>query len=177
MHYANQMCRGLVVGCWLMVALAQQRLAAAVTPAPHQPSPAPGVTCYTCVNVSDNLICNQYAIDRPCPHGDEFCHTLHVMDSHGESVVVNKKCANGTECTPQRVGCVVIDAQRVCVSCCDEMYCNEAVPTNHSTAVFSNTRTRSAEKAVEKNVSNRCSVCGLPFCDFIMVALMLYHSL
>ncbi|KAK9745693.1 hypothetical protein QE152_g6716 [Popillia japonica] len=24
------------------------------------------VTCYICVNVSDNLICNQFAIDRPC---------------------------------------------------------------------------------------------------------------
>lgn len=27
------------------------------------------VTCYMCVNVSDNLICNQYAIDRPCTAG------------------------------------------------------------------------------------------------------------
>lgn len=27
------------------------------------------LTCYTCVNVSDNLTCNQYAIDRPCARG------------------------------------------------------------------------------------------------------------
>lgn len=27
------------------------------------------VTCYICVNVSDNLICNQFAIDRPCKPG------------------------------------------------------------------------------------------------------------
>lgn len=27
------------------------------------------VTCYMCVNVSDNLICNQFAIDRPCTAG------------------------------------------------------------------------------------------------------------
>lgn len=27
------------------------------------------VTCYMCVNVSDNLVCNQYAIDRPCTAG------------------------------------------------------------------------------------------------------------
>lgn len=27
------------------------------------------VTCYICVNVSDNLICNQFAIDRPCRPG------------------------------------------------------------------------------------------------------------
>lgn len=27
------------------------------------------VTCYICVNVSDNLVCNQYAIDSPCKTG------------------------------------------------------------------------------------------------------------
>lgn len=27
------------------------------------------VTCYICVNVSDNLICNQFAIDSPCRAG------------------------------------------------------------------------------------------------------------
>ena len=27
------------------------------------------VTCYICVNVSDNLVCNQFAIDRPCKPG------------------------------------------------------------------------------------------------------------
>lgn len=27
------------------------------------------VTCYICVNVSDNLICNQFAIDSPCKSG------------------------------------------------------------------------------------------------------------
>jgi len=30
-----------------------------------------GVTCYICVNVSDNLVCNQFAIDRPCPQGKQ----------------------------------------------------------------------------------------------------------
>nr|CAD7265568.1 unnamed protein product [Timema shepardi] len=71
------------------------------------------VTCYTCVNVSDNLVCNKFAIDRPCPLDKDFCHTLHVMDSRGQSVVVNKKCANSSECSPQRVGCVSIDTQKV----------------------------------------------------------------
>nr|CAD7611288.1 unnamed protein product [Timema genevievae] len=70
------------------------------------------VTCYTCVNVSDNLVCNKFAIDRPCPLDKDFCHTLHVMDSRGQSVVVNKKCANSSECSPQRVGCVSIDTQK-----------------------------------------------------------------
>lgn len=30
------------------------------------------VTCYICVNQSDNLICNQFAIDRPCKPGKNF---------------------------------------------------------------------------------------------------------
>ncbi|KAG5883303.1 hypothetical protein JTB14_019199 [Gonioctena quinquepunctata] len=37
------------------------------------------VTCYICVNVSDNLVCNQYAIDRPCKPGKDViqsCFTL-----------------------------------------------------------------------------------------------------
>uniref|UniRef100_A0A1B6DF44 UPAR/Ly6 domain-containing protein n=1 Tax=Clastoptera arizonana TaxID=38151 RepID=A0A1B6DF44_9HEMI len=99
-----------------------------------------GVTCYTCVNVSDNNVCNRYAIDRPCPQGENFCHTLHIMDSTGTSVVVNKKCADSKECWPQGVGCVLIDRQTVCVSCCDEMYCNITVPTNKSTATYTSKR-------------------------------------
>ena len=45
--------------------------------------------------------------------GEDFCHTLHIMDSRGESVVVNKKCADQSECSPQRVGCLSIDTQTV----------------------------------------------------------------
>jgi hypothetical protein len=45
--------------------------------------------------------------------GEDFCQTLHIMDSRGESVLVNKKCANQTECSPQRVGCLSIDTQTV----------------------------------------------------------------
>ncbi|KAL1122318.1 hypothetical protein AAG570_003723 [Ranatra chinensis] len=105
-----------------------------------------GVTCYTCVNVSDNMMCNQYAIDRPCPEGEDFCHTLHIMDSTGASVVVNKKCADTTECWPLGVGCVLVDTQTVCVSCCDEMYCNVTVPTNQSNAIYSNKRTQHRPK-------------------------------
>ncbi|XP_039277066.1 ly6/PLAUR domain-containing protein 6B [Nilaparvata lugens] len=102
----------------------------------------PGLTCYTCVNVSDNSMCNQFAIDHPCPKGHNFCHTLHIMDSRGASVIVNKKCSDSTECWPHSVGCMHIDTQTVCVSCCDEMYCNVTVPTNQSTAIYSRRRTR-----------------------------------
>ncbi|XP_054268827.1 ly6/PLAUR domain-containing protein 6B-like [Macrosteles quadrilineatus] len=105
-----------------------------------------GVTCYTCVNVSDNSMCNEFAIDHPCPKGENFCHTLHIMDSRGASVVVNKKCADSSECWPQGVGCVNIDSQTVCVSCCDEMYCNVTVPTNKTTATFSSTRKNKKKK-------------------------------
>lgn len=36
---------------------------------------AGGVTCYTCVNVSDNSMCNEFAIDRPCPKGKSCTNT------------------------------------------------------------------------------------------------------
>ncbi|XP_071453666.1 uncharacterized protein [Hetaerina americana] len=31
------------------------------------------ITCYTCMNVSNNEECNRYAIDRPCPQGVHRC--------------------------------------------------------------------------------------------------------
>ncbi|CAH0549769.1 unnamed protein product [Brassicogethes aeneus] len=94
------------------------------------------VTCYICVNVSDNLICNQFAIDKPCKPGETFCHTLHIMDSKGTSVLVNKKCTTDKECQRNKVGCIEIDSQLMCVSCCDQDYCNTNVPVNSSNAVF-----------------------------------------
>lgn len=100
------------------------------------------VTCYTCVNVSDNIICNKYAIDVPCPKGEDFCHTLHIVDSRGHSVLVNKKCAEASECDPGVLGCLHIDTQTVCASCCDESYCNETVPTNRTAAFYKSTRAR-----------------------------------
>lgn len=35
------------------------------------------------------------------------------MDSHGTSVLVNKKCASEEECQASKVGCVNIDTQLV----------------------------------------------------------------
>jgi hypothetical protein len=43
----------------------------------------------------------------------DYCQTLHIMDSTGSSVIVNKKCANRTECHPSTVGCLSIDRQTV----------------------------------------------------------------
>ncbi|XP_059486453.1 ly6/PLAUR domain-containing protein 6-like [Neocloeon triangulifer] len=105
------------------------------------------LTCFTCVNVSDNEICNQYAIDRPCPAGKTFCHTLHAMGQLGDSWLVNKKCADRSECTQAAVGCSRSDGQTVCVSCCDEPYCNEPVPRNNSTAILRNTRNSARVKS------------------------------
>ncbi|XP_031786836.1 uncharacterized protein LOC100678701 isoform X1 [Nasonia vitripennis] len=48
------------------------------------------LTCYTCVNVSDNKMCNEWAIDTPCPAGGrDFCRSLHILDSRGQSVLAS----------------------------------------------------------------------------------------
>lgn len=110
------------------------------------------VTCYICVNVSDNDICNQYAIDRPCKPGETFCHTLHIMDSKGTSVLVNKKCTGAKECQRNKVGCVEIDTQLMCVSCCDQDYCNVNIPSNASTAIYDDKITKM--RSLAKNLFN-----------------------
>lgn len=48
--------------------------------------------------------------------GETFCHTLHIMDSKGTSVLVNKKCTTEKECQRSKVGCVEIDTQVVSVT-------------------------------------------------------------
>ncbi|XP_063220550.1 ly6/PLAUR domain-containing protein 6B-like [Bacillus rossius redtenbacheri] len=150
---------GWVLGCLVFTLLHQRAQAAAAAEgtlrhsSPEETTADPdseSVTCYTCVNVSDNLVCNRFAIDRPCPQGEDFCHTLHIMDSRGHSVIVNKKCTDRSECSPKRVGCLDIDTQKVCVSCCDEMYCNESAPSNHTTATYSATRARRREQRLQR---------------------------
>ncbi|XP_046401868.1 ly6/PLAUR domain-containing protein 6-like [Ischnura elegans] len=96
------------------------------------------ITCYTCMNVSNNEECNRYAIDRPCPEGRDYCLTLHVMDGveMERSVLVNKRCAFLDECTGDSTGCITIDGQTQCVSCCDQPYCNDYVPSNETSAMF-----------------------------------------
>ncbi|XP_071453665.1 uncharacterized protein [Hetaerina americana] len=96
------------------------------------------ITCYTCMNVSNNEECNRYAIDRPCPQGRDYCLTLHVMDGLelDRSVLVNKRCAYLDECTGDSTGCATLDGQTQCVSCCDQPYCNDFVPSNETSAMF-----------------------------------------
>ncbi|XP_058794316.1 ly6/PLAUR domain-containing protein 6-like [Phymastichus coffea] len=99
------------------------------------------LTCYTCVNVSDNKMCNEWAIDTPCPAGGrDFCRSLHIVDSRGQSVLVNKSCASRAECSPASVGCMPVDTQKICISCCDTSYCNVDAPTDASNATYSRRR-------------------------------------
>ncbi|XP_011876625.1 PREDICTED: uncharacterized protein LOC105566865 isoform X2 [Vollenhovia emeryi] len=83
------------------------------------------LTCYTCVNVSDNQMCNEWAIDTPCPVGGrDFCRSLHILDSRGKSVLI-------------------------CISCCDLSYCNIESPTNATNAIYSHKR-RAKSKSKRK---------------------------
>ncbi|XP_045469068.1 uncharacterized protein LOC123676855 [Harmonia axyridis] len=140
------------------------------------------VTCYICVNVSDNVICNQYAIDKPCRPGETFCHTLHVMDSKGNSVLVNKKCTTDRECQRSKVGCVDIDSQKMCVSCCDKDYCNSDVPTNSTNATFDNRISKmrmlaknlftDQEKAMTTTIKKSCSCSTFCFTCILRLAII-----
>ncbi|KAF4530740.1 hypothetical protein B566_EDAN007961 [Ephemera danica] len=84
--------------------------------------------------------CKQIMRDKINYAGKTFCHTLHAMGHVGESWLVNKKCADRSECTRSSVGCTRNDGQTVCVSCCDESYCNEPVPRSNATATLNSTR-------------------------------------
>ncbi|XP_018398819.1 PREDICTED: ly6/PLAUR domain-containing protein 6-like [Cyphomyrmex costatus] len=112
------------------------------------------LTCYTCVNVSDNQMCNAWAIDTPCPTGDgDFCRSLHILDSRGDSVLVSKSCANSAECGPASVGCIPMDTQQICISCCDLSYCNIESPTNMTNAIYSRQR-RAKSKSKHKRLGS-----------------------
>ncbi|XP_031832734.1 uncharacterized protein LOC116427029 [Nomia melanderi] len=117
------------------------------------------LTCYTCVNVSDNQMCNEWAIDTPCPAaGRDFCRSLHILDSKGNSVLVSKSCASSEECGPASVGCIPVDTQQVCISCCDLSYCNIESPTNATNAIYS--RKRRAKPKPKRKRPGRNGVGG-----------------
>ncbi|CAG0913192.1 unnamed protein product [Notodromas monacha] len=168
-HYSsctNWLCRQslhtLFTLSFILVCLQKKVWAAAdpkPKPGPEAPVAAednPLLSCYTCVNVSDNDLCNRFAIDHPCPPGMLFCRTTHIMDSHGRSVLVDKKCSAAVECLEGNVGCLDIDGQRICVSCCDESYCNKDVPTGYHDAVLNHTHhhREGSQLAAHSNVSS-----------------------
>lgn len=53
---------------------------------------------------------------------------------------------------------------QVCVSCCDEPYCNEPVPRNNATAVLRNTRN-------SESASHSSSLATLALCLLLVAAL------
>ncbi|KAI4490596.1 hypothetical protein M0804_003540 [Polistes exclamans] len=84
------------------------------------------LTCYTCVNVSDNQ--------------------------------VSKSCASSAECGPSSVGCIPVDTQQICISCCDLSYCNVESPTNATNAIYS--RKRRAKPKTKRKRPGRNGVDG-----------------
>ncbi|XP_008426879.1 ly6/PLAUR domain-containing protein 6 isoform X1 [Poecilia reticulata] len=106
-------------------------LSSAATPHPG------GFKCFTCQDAADNYDCNRWAPDVYCPKDTSYCYTLHMMDNHGDSVSVTKRCATWEHC--RFAGCVNIthNGFQVCTSCCHGNICNVLVPTNDSGAVFS----------------------------------------
>ncbi|XP_049426218.1 ly6/PLAUR domain-containing protein 6 isoform X1 [Epinephelus fuscoguttatus] len=109
-------------------------------------TPHPGsFKCFTCEDAADNYECNRWAPDVYCPKGvpclpdARYCHTLHMMDNHGDSVSVTKRCATLEDC--QFTGCadVTDNGYKMCSSCCEGNICNMLVPRNASSAIFSST--------------------------------------
>ncbi|XP_030846702.1 ly6/PLAUR domain-containing protein 6-like [Strongylocentrotus purpuratus] len=99
------------------------------------------IKCFTCDSRKTNQECNDKAYDGFCPQGTKYCYTEHHLNSlSGDSVLVHKLCATNGECTPNSVGCSDFTPQQFdtkkCISCCEGSKCNEAVPTNSSTAIF-----------------------------------------
>ncbi|XP_015595679.1 ly6/PLAUR domain-containing protein 6B [Cephus cinctus] len=134
------------------------------------------LTCYTCVNVSDNQMCNEWAIDTPCPAGGrDFCRSLHILDSRGNSVLVSKSCASSEECGPASVGCVPVDTQKICISCCDVSYCNMESPTNSTNAIFSRKRRAKSKGKRKRPGRNGVDRPGRFYgCVFGLAASLLY---
>ncbi|XP_062301470.1 ly6/PLAUR domain-containing protein 6-like [Scomber scombrus] len=98
-----------------------------------------GFKCFTCQDAADNYECNRWAPDVYCPKGTRYCYTLHMMDNHGDSVSVTKRCVTQENCL--FTGCTHItdNGYKVCSSCCEGNICNLLVPKNESSAVFSST--------------------------------------
>ncbi|KAG7241080.1 hypothetical protein INR49_026111 [Caranx melampygus] len=126
-----------------------------------------GFKCFTCQEAADNYECNRWAPDVYCPKDTRYCYTLHMMDNHGDSVSVTKRCATLDDCL--FTGCAGVTDNgyvkvrvmvcgvskpgahlrtssqhlnvtgQVCSSCCEGNICNMLVPWNESSAVFTST--------------------------------------
>ncbi|XP_015233913.1 PREDICTED: ly6/PLAUR domain-containing protein 6 [Cyprinodon variegatus] len=128
----------LSVSDWLTIAQGRDftmkdivRLHPSTTPHPG------GFKCFTCQDAADNYECNRWAPDVYCPKDTGYCYTLHMMDNHGDSVSVTKRCSTLENC--RFTGCINIthNGFQVCTSCCEGNICNVLVPRNDSSAMFS----------------------------------------
>ncbi|XP_031773225.1 uncharacterized protein LOC105735879 [Apis florea] len=74
---------------------------------------------------------------------------------------VSKSCVSSAECGPASVGCIPVDTQQICMSCCDLSYCNVESPTNATNAIFS--RKRRAKSKSKRKRPGRNGVEGNRF--------------
>ncbi|XP_068446500.1 ly6/PLAUR domain-containing protein 6-like [Clinocottus analis] len=98
-----------------------------------------GFKCFTCEDASDNYECNRWAPDVYCPKDARYCSALHVMDHHGDSVSVTKRCVALKDCLFPGCTDVPESGHQMCSSCCEGNICNVLVPRNASSSVFSST--------------------------------------
>ncbi|XP_039649452.1 ly6/PLAUR domain-containing protein 6 isoform X1 [Perca fluviatilis] len=73
-----------------------------------------GFKCFTCEDAADNYECNRWAPDVYCPKDARYCHTLHMMDNHGDSVSVTKRCATLKDCLFTGCADVTDNGYQVC---------------------------------------------------------------
>ncbi|XP_040888739.1 ly6/PLAUR domain-containing protein 6-like [Toxotes jaculatrix] len=96
-----------------------------------------GFKCFTCQDAADNYQCNRWAPDVYCPKDTRYCYTLHMMDNHGDSVSVTKRCVTLEDCLFTGCADVAGNGYQACSSCCEGNICNVLVPRNESSAIFS----------------------------------------
>ncbi|XP_031708237.1 ly6/PLAUR domain-containing protein 6 [Anarrhichthys ocellatus] len=98
-----------------------------------------GFKCFTCEEAADNYECNRWAPDVYCPKDARYCSTLHMMDNHGNSVSVTKRCVALKDCLFTGCTGVTDNGHQMCSSCCEGNICNVLVPRNASSSIFSST--------------------------------------
>ncbi|KYM80903.1 hypothetical protein ALC53_08650 [Atta colombica] len=105
-------------------------------------------------------MCNEWAIDTPCPVGGrDFCRSLHILDSRGNSVLVSKSCASNEECGPASVGCIPMDTQQVRNS----EFCY--VPGGKDKRKQRNENAKKNNIETQERNTDRTGCCDLSYCN------------
>ncbi|KYN18601.1 hypothetical protein ALC57_09080 [Trachymyrmex cornetzi] len=117
------------------------------------------LTCYTCVNVSDNQVSKSCANSEECGpasvgcipvdtqqvRNSEFCHVPGGRFLEQFKRGQRQKREIPTE--PGEINSVI--SFQICISCCDLSYCNIESPTNATNAIYSRQR-RAKSKSKRK---------------------------